>query len=117
MRALRQLRLMPPAAAERLIERGGIGETIGRGCDPCDPRLLVRLLGIQQLERANGAIAQLSLREIQRGPCRGFRVHGRLQRPCILLRDQGVRDILNAPSTAAVLFGGVSTYAALAARS
>src|SRR5690242_20303664 len=47
---LRQLGAMPPAAAKRLVQRRGIGETVGFRLHQSDPRLLITLLGVQERE-------------------------------------------------------------------
>src|SRR5690348_436871 len=46
----RELGLVPPAAAERLEQRDGVGETVGLGLDRRKAGLLIRLVGVQHGE-------------------------------------------------------------------
>jgi hypothetical protein len=39
---------VPPAAAQGLVERGGVAEAVGLGQQTTDPRLLISLLGVEQ---------------------------------------------------------------------
>ena len=78
---LRQIRAAPPAAAQRLEQRRGVGVATGLGLHEADPRLLIGLLGAQQRQVAGVAVLPLPLGQIERdlgGVGRGGR---RLQRP------------------------------------
>ena len=77
---------MPPAAAQRLKQRGRVGIASGLGLDQIDARLLVGLFGVQQSEIAGVAVLPLPLRQVQRdfGRIRGVR--GGLQCFGILLK-------------------------------
>ena len=63
---LAQIGVVPPAAAQRLVQRGRVGEAAGLGLHEGDPCLLVRLFGVQQLQAAGIAVPELALRQLQR---------------------------------------------------
>src|SRR6202034_2554634 len=60
-----EIRAVPPATAERLKERGGVGKAIGLGLHQGTQRLLIGLLGVEQCEIAGVAGLPLPLREIE----------------------------------------------------
>ena len=59
--AARDIGAVPPAAAERLEQGGGVGEAVGLGLHERDARGLLGLLGIEQRDEADGAELQLAL--------------------------------------------------------
>src|SRR5579872_581981 len=66
--SLRRERLsMPPAAAERLKERGGVGVAAGLSLHQVDARLLIGLLGAEEREVRCVAVLPLTLREVECG--------------------------------------------------
>src|SRR5690348_4941214 len=81
-----QIPAMPPAASERLEQRGGVGVTVGLRRNQRDARLLVILFGSQQREIAGVTVARLLLRELQRGLGRAFGIRRSVQRVGVLLQ-------------------------------
>src|SRR5579859_7653994 len=61
MVAPHQLRLAPPAAAQRLEEGGGVGEAVGLRLHQADLALPIALLGGQEGRVADVAVLQLAL--------------------------------------------------------
>src|SRR5579871_5305575 len=63
----RERLLMPPAAAQRLKERGGVGVAAGLSLHQADARLLVGLLGAEERQVWCVAVLPLTLREVECG--------------------------------------------------
>src|SRR6476661_4595711 len=105
----RQIRAMPPAAAERLEQCRGVGEAIRLGLNQAEPRLLIRLVGVEHREVGRIAVLVLEAGDIEAGLRRVGGLRGRLQRLCILFeRDQRVGDILEcSQDRAAILLGAL----------
>src|SRR5690242_18015148 len=80
-----QLGAMPPAAAKRLEQRGGIGEAVGFGLDEAEPRLLVRLVGVEHRQIGGIAVLVLEAGEIETRLCGVRRLGRRVQCIGILL--------------------------------
>ncbi len=72
---LRQVGPAPPAAAQRVKQRGRIGITISLRLDKVDLGLPIALFGAQQPEVADVAVLRLSLHQVER--CLGGGVGGR----------------------------------------
>src|SRR4051794_8251177 len=60
IRGSHEVAAVPPAAAECLEQRGGVGEAVGFGLDLAEPGLLIGLVGVQH--REIGGIAILILK-------------------------------------------------------
>src|ERR1700722_20795456 len=76
---------MPPAAAQRLKQRGGVGVSVRLRQHQGRARLLIGLLGVQQGEIARIAVLELPLRQIERDFGGVSGVRSRLQSFGILL--------------------------------
>src|SRR6185437_3581158 len=63
---LAQFGVVPPAAAQRLVQRDGVGESVGLGLHEGDPCLLPGLFGGQPLQLAGVTVLELAFGEIQR---------------------------------------------------
>src|SRR5512146_1646538 len=100
---------MPPAAAKRLAERGGIGETVGFGLNQAEPGLLIGLIGVEHRQISGISVLVLEAGEIE-ARLRGVRrFRRRVQRIGILLeRDERVGDVLERREHgAAILLGAL----------
>src|SRR5579859_2857518 len=86
---------LPPAAAERLVEGGGVGEARRLRLHQRDARLLIALLGAEQGEVGGVAGLVLALREVERalGGVKGGGV-GLQPRRVLLDRGERVGDVL-----------------------
>src|SRR4051812_6128884 len=99
----------PPAAAERLKKCRGIGEPVGLGLDLAEPRLLVRLVGVEHREIGGIAVLVLEPGKIEAGLGGVGRRGGGFQSLGVMLeRGERVGDILErGEHRAAILLRGL----------
>src|SRR5436853_4060703 len=67
-----RIRLVPPAATERLEQRGRIGQAIGACLHESKQRLLIGLLRIEQRQETDVTQAQPLLRDLEAAQCGAF---------------------------------------------
>src|ERR1700733_12677462 len=84
---VRLLRTIPPSAAERLKQAGGVGKAVAFRLDECQLRLLIGLLCNQHCDHADRSQVSLMLSEIER-PLRGaLSLGARLERVGVCLQS------------------------------